>query len=538
MNLHSHTRTLERNIREIWRSPGRFTKNPDIVRLGNGRLLLVYSDNDAHWSQESQILTILASDDNGDTWFKLSSPGMADLRKGDERLVTPRLSRFSDGRLAVFIDHDDYGHFHEDQPHGIWIYWSHDNGLTWSKPQTPEIPGFEPDRIVELPDGRYAAVVQAMRGQSQQLGLVFYTSSDKGKTWQTISTVLHDGYHQHAEGGLIVMDNGKLLAVVARENHNAGNPSFVAFSRDSGLSWTAPQMCPFHFHRPYGKQLADGRVLVTGRNLLGGSGTYAWCGDLKAEAGFYEPGGPLAHYKAGFEDGIFVIENGPNLDARYTLLPPESSKADIFFEAEVKVEGNDKEFAAFFCVAGLARPGLVKIAPDLLGLDGIVNTGVDSTSKLDFRQWRTITLRSRRGLLTVAVDGKIIFRRMESYNAPVAKDSYCPEPGTRTQFGQLGEKGKSFWRRVSYRVINPTQPDCAFEWRAADGRHPDHYQRERLTLLHPNVHPKDRGGWPDHGYSSWLQLDDGTIVFVDYTTAGDKGEEGHLVGGRFRPEDV
>ena len=32
-----------------WRSPGRFTKNPDLVALPSGTLLAVYADTDKHW---------------------------------------------------------------------------------------------------------------------------------------------------------------------------------------------------------------------------------------------------------------------------------------------------------------------------------------------------------------------------------------------------------------------------------------------------------------------------------------------------------
>jgi hypothetical protein len=113
--MYTHSRSVAHRVFDVWRSPDRFTKNPDMVRLPEGRLLLVYSDNDAHWSQESQVLTILASDDDGRTWFKLAEPGMADLRRGDERLVTPRLSLLKDGRLVVVVDHDDHGHFHTAQ---------------------------------------------------------------------------------------------------------------------------------------------------------------------------------------------------------------------------------------------------------------------------------------------------------------------------------------------------------------------------------------------------------------------------------------
>ncbi|MCL2665071.1 MAG: glycoside hydrolase, partial [Defluviitaleaceae bacterium] len=490
IKLHTHTRSVADKHYDIWRSPGRFTKNPDVVRLSGGRLLLVYSDNDKHWSQETQILTVLASDDSGRTWFKLAEAGRADLRSGDERLVTPRLSALSDGRLCILVDHDDYGHFHEDQTCGNVLYWSYDGGYTWTGPHATQIPGFEPDRVVELPDGRLAVVVQVVRAQSQELQLIFTVSEDGGETWKKVSTVMHDGYHIHCEGGLILLDGGMELAVVSRENHSGGWPSFVSFSRDAGFTWTAPQMLPFHFHRPYGNQLMDGRVLITGRNLLGGVGTYAWCGFLKAEAGYYEIGGPLAEYDAEFINGEFVITNKPLHDCRYTLLPPESPASDIIFEADVKVEGANGEFVAFLAVSGLSCEAVVHIASDMIALDGTIHwLGADTMKKADMRKYRTVTLKSSKGILSVQIDGIEMLRRHVSRDALITSDTYALRPGRRTQFGQVGENGRSCWKRVSYRAINPTKPDSAFYWEAASGKYPDQYQRDRLTLVHPNVHP-------------------------------------------------
>ena len=44
-----------------WRSPGRFTKNPDLVALPSGRLLAVYADTDKHWAEGLIRLTLIQS---------------------------------------------------------------------------------------------------------------------------------------------------------------------------------------------------------------------------------------------------------------------------------------------------------------------------------------------------------------------------------------------------------------------------------------------------------------------------------------------
>ena len=42
---------------------------------------------------------------------------------------------------------------------------------------------------------------------------------------------------------------------------------------------------------------------------------------------------------------------------------------------------------------------------------------------------------------------------------------------------------------------------------------------------------------PDHGYSSWVQREDGRIFLVDYTNCGDVPNTSHLVGVYLEPED-
>jgi len=78
--IQPHPRTVDSRVFEVWRHAGRFTKNPDIIQLASGRLLLVYADNDRHWSQEEQYLTLLASDDRGQTWRNFGIVDHHDMR--------------------------------------------------------------------------------------------------------------------------------------------------------------------------------------------------------------------------------------------------------------------------------------------------------------------------------------------------------------------------------------------------------------------------------------------------------------------------
>ena len=44
-------------------------------------------------------------------------------------------------------------------------------------------------------------------------------------------------------------------------------------------------------------------------------------------------------------------------------------------------------------------------------------------------------------------------------------------------------------------------------------------------------------GVPDNGYSSWVELPDGSVYFVDYTNHGDPAPFGHLYGAVLTPDD-
>ena len=532
--MHSHPRSFNDRVFVAWRSPGRFTKNPDIVKLPSGRLLLVYSDTDGHWAQVSEILTLLKSDDGGRTWEKHREIAVA-RQPQDERLVTPRLSRLNDGRLVVICDHDDYTHFHEDQESGNWAWWSEDDGDTWSEYQITGIMGFEPDRMLDLPDGTLGVASHIMRGESQEFADILSISEDGGKTWKERSTIAHDGYHRFCEGAIVLLEGGE-LACVLRENHSAGIPSFVAFSSDCGKTWTDPQMTPFALHRPYAKQLPDGRVLVTGRNVNGGVGTYAWCGDLEEEAGTWSVGGPRGMKTIDLINGALVIDHDSSDGARFSLLPPESARSSFLFETRVKIEDSPGEPAAIMSVGTHNQHGgrsVIYISSDRVGPSF---DRPDRNQPIDFTRYRTVTMKHHRGLFEVLVDGDRIISGCVFKDQSIPSETHGANPLRRTTFGQIGDRGNSYWKSVKYRVENPTLVDTSWSWEASGGEHPDQYQRDRLIQVHANDPNQDPN--PDHGYSSWLFLDDGSIAFVDYTNYGDEPGLSHIVGLNFRPEEV
>ena len=150
--------------------------------------------------------------------------------------------------------------------------------------------------------------------------------------------------------------------------------------------------------------------------------------------------------------------------------------------------------------------------------------------------WRKVTMRHRHGLFEVLVDGERLVSGCVFKDQGIPSEFHGADPLRRTTFGQIGELGKSFWRMITYHVENPTLDDVDWSWDAASGEYPDQYQRDRLIQMHANdPHQKHS---PDHGYSSWLFLEDGRICFTDYTNRGDEPGLSHIVGLHFRPEEL
>jgi hypothetical protein len=190
-------------------------------------------------------------------------------------------------------------------------------------------------------------------------------------------------------------------------------------------------------------------------------------------------------------------------------------------------------FLSLARVLAFRGPVVLSIASDGLGLS---ETLLDERKAMDMTRYREVAIRLRRGLLQVYVDEEIVFSSCVFWESLPLKDFFSEDPSKRTQFGQVGERGRSSWQRVTYRVFNPQQPLFTWQWTAQSQAWPDQYQRDRLLQVHANpILPKHR---PDHGYSSWLPLKDGRILLVDYTNRGDAPGKSHLVGVHFRPEEV
>jgi hypothetical protein len=506
-----------------WRSPGRFTKNPDLVALPSGKLLAVYADTDKHWAEGVIRLTLISSVDRGRTWGDPQVIIESDRAKREPHWVTPRLSRLRDGRLALLCDLDDYEHAHEDQEPGIHLWWSEDEGRTWSEPGTIGVPGIEPDRMVELPDGRLVIGAHMTFRETQKLGEFACFSNDRGRTWSSPVIIAQDAVHNYCEGAIVHLDDGTLVCVMRDNNHNS-YPSQVAFSFDGGRRWTEPQEAPFAGDRPFAGQLADGRLLVTFRNQGGNRGSYAWLGDIRHELGYRCSALHQGPEQLSLEatTGLLIAHAQPATTS-YHLLPPESFRSEILWEATLRVAGRPEDAVAAIQIAHVNCRLAIRPTGLYLGEPSAHSQAVDRCWPADMTQWRTVRIQHRGGLLRILLDGQEVLRYTVLREALWAPTCFGSAPNG---------VGQSWWRYVHYHVRNPSEPEFLWSWDARSGAYPDQYELDRMLELHANSHDR-----PDNGYSTWRQFDDGEILVLDYTNQGDPLGQAHIVGCLFRPED-
>ncbi len=536
----SDVRSLDMPERQVvmWQEDGIFTKNPDIVLLPSGKLLCVFNATDFHWPTEFSSITLIESTDRGRTWGRPRIIHTAYPGRGEERWVTPRLSRLRDGRLVILCDQNDYRHCHEDQPPGIYSWWSEDEGESWAGPQATDVPGIEPDRVVELADGTLLVGTHFMRGATQKLAEAVLRSHDGGQSWGEMVIVASDGVHEYCEGGLLALRSGRLVCIM-RENNHINYPSYLAFSEDRGRTWSKPVEAPFSGDRPYAQQLADGRTLVTFRNQAGKPGLYAWLGDIEAEAGYkvaraglgtshrtiMNAGEVLGAATVRAEGGVrleadcLVIEASAEQATRYMLLPPEGFTSTVFFEAEIAVAGQAGHAAGTIQIAHLGL--YVTLYPNKVAITGAATSS--GYKEIDLTQRRQLKITTRRGLTEIRIDGKVILARL------VHRSTIWD----RSFFGSSPEQeGQVSWYSVRYGHENPTEPAHEWAWAASSGEYPNQYEIERWLELDYNSNPK-----PDHGYSSWIQFPDGEIFVADYSNEGCAPGRSRLKGYYLKTED-
>lgn len=174
------------------------------------------------------------------------------------------VDRFTEKPAVV----DDYDHVE------VVIFFSADEGASWSEPLRTPLRGIVPDKLIELKTGRW--LLAAHNLVDGNLAEYLRYSDDGGVTWSDLVTVAKVPGLNLCEISILPVDDGTLVGFL-RENSWQGYDCKKVISTDNGESWGevhdfALQGC----HRPTSLKLQDGRILITYRYLPGIRGGWGY----------------------------------------------------------------------------------------------------------------------------------------------------------------------------------------------------------------------------------------------------------------------
>jgi hypothetical protein len=238
--------------------------------LSSGRLLLPYADgfylNRAKGYDRHALLFCPISEDNGRTWRNTK----AECYEGLEAFAFGTVVELPGGTLLLPL----WGAYDRQGVWGCGLLKSKDGGLSWSDWRPIVREGGDETPIILLPDGRLLALI---RGHTKEATRPFHVawSSDAGDTWSAPLKVELFG----TSPSLHLTPKGNLLA--GYRSTLPGGRCHVSSSADGGKTW----QFELELEPPGGKwdrggypafeNLPDGRVFVTFHTGVPGKwGTY------------------------------------------------------------------------------------------------------------------------------------------------------------------------------------------------------------------------------------------------------------------------
>lgn len=252
---------------------------PSLTRCSNGRVILAYRESNGHRATEYCRLIVRTSDDGGATFSDRHV--LVSTQKSDGRVLQyncPKVQQLRDGRILMVCD-AFYVPPGEGADHCrasyIYLWFSSDNGATWSEPVDSGVRGIMPDEVVELSDGTWLLATQFIDPDTKNLVQCVSRSTDGGKTWGEPITVASEKGYNFCEASIIEAPGGKLVCYM-RENSGKGRPIYKCISDDGGKTWNGPYTTQMDSgHRPVAHLTKSGKVMVTYRYQIGGASPWA-----------------------------------------------------------------------------------------------------------------------------------------------------------------------------------------------------------------------------------------------------------------------
>jgi hypothetical protein len=505
---------------------GWYYKCANVVAARDGTLVACWQLSDQHTSLTSWIM-VARSRDGGRTWGEHRTLSHANVWDHQAIWVVPQMSVLRDGRIVIVCDRGQRA-VGQSMPmlsdwqkpaRGMsnWIFWSADDGQTWTEGEKVDAVGGEPGYVLELADGTLAFTRTSSK-QTDQLknppapwNDIYYRnevvfSDDRGRSWPRTAWLADSPFHGDCEVGLAEVGPGKLLAAsrIGLGNGRFGHPSRLLYSDDNGRTWPRAEPAPFYGQRVHVGRLKSGRLLATYRNVWGTPGSRALVFAADEGIGFQPTSYAPDEARCVLTTEVLTLRTGDGRRGavELNLYPAQDDRARVEFEATLKIDEAEANGVA------ISAGCWINFATDRISLAGRPAAGF----AFDTRGWHRYRIVRAGGEVVIFADGVeklrekldgIWVREVRFGNRSV------PRGGETYPLNQA----VSHWRAVSVKVLNDAR-DTSIDWRWTPAQgYPDQFRRNRTVVL-DYAYPAS-----DCGYSSWTQLPDGTIVIVDYTNA-------------------
>jgi hypothetical protein len=209
---------------------------------------------------------IVRSTDQGKTWSQPST--LIDTPDDDRH---PAFIELNDGTILcsffTYAGEPKNGDAGNEPAARVWFIRSFDGGHTWEKQprrlETPFLYDETDGPLVRLKDGSVLVAVngRAKTGPPDQAGIL--RTTDRGETGELLSTIKAD--HDLWEVTVAELPSGELVMMARPEGD-------IAWSRDGGRSWTAPQTFGMRLFAPSLKVLRDGTLVCLHGSYAPGHG--------------------------------------------------------------------------------------------------------------------------------------------------------------------------------------------------------------------------------------------------------------------------
>lgn len=243
---------------------------PDVILTRTGKLICIFSECTHHGDRSYTRIMLTDSTDRGRTWSPKRP--LTEPTNGMPYWNCARIMQLRDGRIVALIDK-----IHQDNEikGRNYLFFSEDDGATWSEPQETPTFGIVPDKLLELESGRW---ILACHEKDPNFGYAvqrLWYSDNKGKSWSDPVIVGRKKGLNLCEVSILPVEN-RLVAFM-RENSGQGWDCYKTISEDAGKTWSEPIQFPLPgCHRPVAGWLQNGQIMITHRFTQGGHGWVGW----------------------------------------------------------------------------------------------------------------------------------------------------------------------------------------------------------------------------------------------------------------------